>query len=429
VRRATAKNCPGGSLRATAPGETEQAAGNRLRTPARARKRSRGLSPASPAVGPFGVAMTVLLLVALLGCGSSNAPAAPAAAVPAPPTAVKVITVEASEATDVVEASGVVEVIDSVMVLPETAGVVTEVLFADGASVVRGQKLARLRDADARAAVDEAQARLGLAQLALDRLGSLKETEQVAKVELDRARAERDLAQAQLDRAREALRRTTIVAPFAGVTGRREITVGQVVTPTTPVTRIEHLDPVTVDVALPESAVASVRTGQLAEVEVGALPGVPFTGELSYLAPRASSAARTLAARVRVPNPDGALRPGLTAAVRITTGVVPDAVVVPTYAVVQSANGASAWVVDAEGKAQPRALTLGRRGPDTIRVLAGIAVGDRLVVEGFTRLRPGSAVEIQTADPNASGAAPGAPAAPSGPAPAGAAAPPAAKAP
>jgi membrane fusion protein (multidrug efflux system) len=348
--------------------------------------------------------MWTLAIVVMLACGGSDAPAA-AAAPPAQPTAVKVITVAPAAATDTVEATGIVEVLDTVVVQPETAGVVSEVLFSDGEAVVKGKPLVRLRDADARAAVAEAEARLNLAEISLGRVSALRPTEQVAQAEVDRARAERDLAKAQLDRAREALRRTTVAAPFSGVAGRREVAVGQVVTPQTTITRVDDLDPVTVDVALPEAVLARVATGQAAEVSVAAFPGRSFVGTLAYVAPRASATGRSLAARVHVPNPDGALRPGLTANVAITTGEVPDAVLVPTYAVVQTAGGASAWVVDAEGKAQPRALSLGRRGPETIRVLDGIAVGDTLIVEGYARLRPGAPVEIR-ADGEAPAGAP-----------------------
>ncbi len=371
--------------------------------------------------------MWVLLLVALLGCGGSGEGAAAATAAGPAATAVRVLPLAGTAAVDTIDATGILEVVDTVVVQPEAAGVVTEVLFRDGDAVTKGQKLVRLRDADARAAVSEAEARLGLAELALGRMRTLREKDQVAQAELDQAQAERDLAQAQLDKAREALRRTTIVAPFSGVAGKREIAPGQVVSLSTPVTRIDDLDPITVDVALPETALAAVRPGQPVDVRVAALPDRVFSGELAYLAPRASSSTRTLAARVHVPNPDGALRPGLTASVSITTGEVADAVVVPAYAIVQGAGGASAWVVDAEGKAQPRALVLGRRGPETVRVLDGLAIGDRLIVEGYTRLRPGAPVEIQP--PRTEGEAAGAPqaAAPAGtaaadaPAPGGAA--------
>jgi membrane fusion protein (multidrug efflux system) len=343
-----------------------------------------------------------VLLFALLGCGGDTTPAAgaaagaPAAGAPAatPPTPVRVAEITASTAEDVLDATGVVEVIDTVVVHPEANGVVTEVLFSDGARVTRGQALARLRDTDARATLAEAEARLNLAELALGRIRTLREKDQAAQAELDQAQAERDLARAQVDKAREAVRRTTITAPFGGVAGKREIAPGQVVTTTTAVTRIEDLDPVTIDLALPEEALAVVREGQPARVRVAAVPGREFDGTVAWLSSRGSNA-RNFATRVRVPNPDGALRPGMTAAVSITTGEVSDAVVVPTFAVVQGGKGASAWVVDAEGKAEPRALTLGQRGPDTIRVLSGLASGDRLILEGYARLRPGAPVEIQ----------------------------------
>lgn len=363
----------------------------------------------------MGISATLLVLLA---CTSTTTPTA--APTPAAPTAVKVQTVVGARATDVVEATGVVEVIDTVVVMPETAGVVSDVLFRDGDTVTKGQVLVRLRDADARAAVAEGQARFGLAEVALGRIRTLRAAEQVPQVELDQVQADRDLARAQLDRAQETLRRTTIVAPFGGVAGRREIAPGQVVSTSTAITRIEDLDPVTVDVALPEAALATVLPGQAAEVHVAALPGQTFIGELAYLSPRATASTRTFAARVRVPNPEHTLRPGLTANVTITTGEVDGAVVIPTYAVVMGATGAMAWVVDAEAKAQPRPLVLGRRGPDTLRVLEGLAVGDQLVVEGYTRLRPGAEVAIQPATPAAATPAatapPAAPATPATPA-------------
>lgn len=341
---------------------------------------------------------TLLLTLLLAGCGGGGeAPAAKAGG--PPPTPVKVAVVAGERATDQLEAVGVLEVLDSVQVQPEAAGVVADVLFEDGTTVTKGQRLATLRDADARAGQDEAAARYGLAKLAFDRVASLREGDNATQADLDKARAELDLANAQLDRAREALRRTVIVAPFGGVTGRREIAPGQVVTTSTAVTRIDALDPVLVDVDLPESALTRVRVGQAATVTVEAVPGRAFEGEVSYVSPRASEKARTLEVRVRVPNPEGLLRPGLSASVRLELGEVDGAVFVPTSAVVQTASGPAAWVVDGEGKAQPRPLTLGLREEARVRVLQGLTAGDRLVLEGFTRLKPGAPVAVQEPPP------------------------------
>lgn len=349
---------------------------------------------------------TLLLTLLLAACsGEGDAPGVKAGG--PPPTPVKVAVVEGVRASDQLEAVGVLEVLDSVQVQPEAAGVVEAVLFDDGAAVAKGQRLATLRAADARAGVDEAAAKYGLAKLAYDRIASLREGDNATQADVDKARAELDLAQAQVDRSREALRRTVIVAPFAGVAGRREIAPGQVVTTSTPVTRIDALDPVLVDVDLPETALTKVRAGLAAAVAVEAVPGRSFEGEVSYVSPRASEKARTLEVRVRVPNPEGLLRPGLSASVRLDLGEVDGAVFVPTSAVVQTASGPAAWVVDGDGKAQPRPLTLGLREEERVRVLQGLAVGDRLVVEGFTRLKPGAPVAVQ--EPGA-GAEAGAPA-------------------
>jgi membrane fusion protein (multidrug efflux system) len=324
----------------------------------------------------------------------------PAAATSAPPaTTVKVMTVVGTRSMDTLEATGVIETLESVTVQPEAAGVVEAVFFEDGAAVLRGQRLVQLRDAETRAAVDEAEARLGLAQLALDRMTELRAGDNVAQADLDKAKAERDLARAQLARAREGQRRMAVVAPFDGVAGRRQVAPGQVVNASTPVTRVDTLDPVTVDLELPEGALATVRSGQTAKVTVAALPGREFQGQVVYLAPRASETARTLEARIKVPNPERLLRPGLTASVVVDVGEVEGAVWVPTYAVVQTAGGPVAWVKDTDGKAQSRSLTLGRREAEQVRVLSGLTPGDTLILEGFTRLKPGSPVSSQETAP------------------------------
>ena len=354
------------------------------------------------------------ILLALLACGdgaedgapagapagaSSGAPAGSPAA--APPTSVRTLALAPQEWVQAVTATGVVEVRDSVELRPETSGVVTVIHFTDGQEVEKGAPLVQLRDTDARAQLAEAEARLALAEVTLGRLQALVATDNAPRAEVDQAQAERDLAAAQVARAREAVRRTRIVAPFAGVMGRRDFAVGATVDPSRTLTRLDRLDLLVVDVSVSEDDAARVVAGQAATVNVEAV-GTELAGRVSYVSPRARAGSRTVDVRVEVDDTERRLRPGLSASVRIEVGRLAEAVVVPAYAVIQGATGASAWVVGEGDKAEPRSLVLGGRAPDAVQVESGLAVGDRLILEGFTRLRPGAPVSEAAPSPGAS---------------------------
>jgi membrane fusion protein, multidrug efflux system len=275
---------------------------------------------------------------------------------------------------------------------PETSGVISELHYSDGAEVTEGQLLVRLRDADARAQLAEAEARLSLAELTLGRLKTLRESENAAQAEVDQAQAERDLAAAQVARAREAVRRTRILAPFDGVVGRRDIAVGATVDPSRVLARVDRLDVLVVDVSVSEDDASRVLPGQAASVSASALPDTLIPGRVSYVAPRARSGSRTVDVRVEIEDPDRRLRPGSSAAVRIEVGRQEGAVVVPAYAVIQGATGARAWVVGEGETAEARTVEIGGRGPAEVQIESGLEVGDRLILEGFVRLRPGAPV-------------------------------------
>lgn len=345
-------------------------------------------------------------LILLLACSEGEpSPAAPAGAPTSPTTTVKTVTIAASPWQEAITATGVIEVRDSVELRPEASGVIAEVAFSDGARVAQGQLLVRLRDADARAQLAEAEARHSLAELTLKRLEDLRASDNASQAELDQGRAERDLAAAQVARAREALRRTRIVAPFDGVVGRRDVTVGTTVDPSRVLTRLDGLAVLVVDVSVSEDEAGRVQVGQPAIISTSATPETPIAGKVSYVAPRARSGSRTVDVRVEVDNPDQTLRPGSSAAVRIEVGRREDAVVVPAYAVIQGASGASAWVVGEGDKAEQRSVVIGGRAPAEVQIDSGLAVGDRLILEGFVRLRPGAPVSEPPPAP-ASGVAP-----------------------
>lgn len=346
-------------------------------------------------------------LLALTACGASPAPSSPASApgAPAPPVPVRVEVLSAAPLERAIEGTGALAAIDSAVLRPEIQGLVEAVLFQDGQAVKKGQALVRLRSADARAALLDAEARATLSELELARKVALVARGDAAKADQDRAEAEAALAKAALIRAQEALRKTTIAAPFDGIVGLREVAVGELVDPSRRITRLESLDNLVVDLALAETALGSLAPGQPATVAVDALPGVSFDGQVSYVAPRINDGSRTVDVRVALQDPAGLLRPGMSAEARIVTARVPDAVLIPTESVVRAGGGMAAYVIDPEGKAELRPIRPGERGETRLEVLDGLAVGERVVVEGLARLRPGAMVQVLETEPTADPAA------------------------
>ncbi len=339
--------------------------------------------------------MFVSVLFALLvACGPSETTAAASGAKAPVPVRVEVLAPTTAE--DTIEATGTVEAVDTAELRPEVAGLVEAVLFEDGDTVRRGQVLVRLRAADAEAAVTEARARAALAKLERDRRSGLVPGGNVAQAELDRADAEVSLAAADVARAEEGLRRTRLVAPFDGVVGRRDVAPGERIDPTRAITRVEGLDRLVVEVALPEAALATMAVGLPATVRIDALPDRSFTGAVSYVAPRVRADTRTVDVRVALTEPGPTLRPGMTGAVRVVTRSRADAVGVPTQAVIRSAQGAAVYVLSPDGTVALRPIVTGNRTEDRVEAVEGLAAGDSVVIEGLARLRPGAAVRVVT---------------------------------
>ena len=344
--------------------------------------------------------ITLLLALLLAGCGEPSGKGPPAAG--AVPVQVELLAPGPFERTLV--ASGTVEAVDSTEIRAERAGLVEAVLFGDGEQVRKGQVLVRLRAEEARANLLDAEARQKLASLELERRQGLFDRGDVAQADLDRAVADEALARAALQRAREDLRRTTLLAPFDGVTGKRQVSVGELVDPSRVLTRVEGLGELVVEASFPEDALATVATEQRALVTVEALGDGRLPAAVRYVASRLEARTRTVEVRVGFDQPDPRLRPGMSATIRIVTADIPNALLVSSAALVRSATGDAVYTVAADGTAGLHPVKLGERTPDQVEVLEGLSPGDAVVIEGLARLRPGVAVEVVS--PPASGDAP-----------------------
>lgn len=314
--------------------------------------------------------------------------------------------------SDTVQAIGTVRARESVTVTAKVGETVQRVHFDSGDEVARGEVLVTLSGQAQQASLAEAQAAAAEAERLYRRQSELAAQQLIARAQLDTQRATRDAARARVAQARAAIGDRTVRAPFAGVLGIRQVSPGALVTPGTPIATLDDVARVFVDFPMPESELARVAAGHRLQGSVAAFPGRTFDGTVSTVDARVDPATRSVTVRGDFANPDRALRPGMLMEVRVSR---PErqALVLPEIAIVQVGRESFVFRVAADGKVERVPVEVGARAGGRVEVSDGLAAGDRIVVDGTGKLRPGMTIsEAGAAEP--AGAKPAKPAATQG---------------
>jgi len=319
-----------------------------------------------------------------------------------------------------VTATGSVEPIQTVAVLPQVQGVLLRVRFREGDEVAVGQVLFEIDPRPYEAALQQAKATLARdlvqaanAVLEADRYGALVANASVSKEDYQAKRAAADalIAAALADSAAVAVARlnleyATIRAPIAGRTGGLQIREGNVVRPTTstPLVTINQLRPILVRFAVPATQLPALlrpatrgRGGGARRVlaRPGRDTAAVLVGDLSFVDNHVDSATGTVLLKGRFPNRDETLWPGEFVDVTLVLAVDSAATVVPVQAVVTGQQGTYVFVVAADGRVSQRPVTVART-VDTLAVIAdGVTPGTLVVTDGQLRLTPDARVEIR----------------------------------
>lgn len=360
-------------------------------------------------------AVSLALVTCVVACTPSEA-VAPAAL---PSVGVHTMTTEVAELR--VALPGRAVAAREAEIRPQVDGIIARRLFEEGSWVREGQPLYQLDDARLRANRDDAQARLShahatcssarqearrLAELATLQLVSQQDKERASAAH-ERAEAEIKMASASLQTARVDLSRARISAPISGRVGRSAVTEGALVSAHQPeaLVTVHAVDPMHIDLAQSAAEWLQLRreiaAGRLDDnrelaVEITLEDGTvyPQAGSLQFSEAAVDPATGTYGLRVRVPNPDGVLLPGMYVTASLGAGVRQDALLVPMKAVARDTTGKTqVTVVDERGVVQIRPVTLGGAVGERWLVEKGLARGERVVVEGLHKLRAGDRVQ------------------------------------
>jgi len=340
----------------------------------------------------FGV--LALALLGLIGVGylayTANRPPArvpPSVAAESSAQAVEVAAVRAVDFADDAQAVGTLKSAESVMLRPETAGRVAAIHFRDGEAVTQGRALISLDAAIQEAELQQARANLALAESSHRRNQELLEKKFLSPQALDSSQATLKIQAAAVSLAEARLAQMRIRAPFDGVVGLRNVSVGDYVQQGQDLVNIEDITSLRADFRLPESYVSRLKKGMELEASSDALPGERFPARLEAVDPLIDQAGRSLSARARLDNQNGKLRPGMFMRLKLMLGERQAALMLPEQAIIPGGQPAVFRVVD--GRAQWVPVRLGVRRAAQVEIVEGLAAGDVVVIAGQLRLRDG----------------------------------------
>ncbi|HET6143489.1 MAG TPA: efflux RND transporter periplasmic adaptor subunit [Candidatus Acidoferrales bacterium] len=335
-----------------------------------------------------------------------------------PPAAVTVASAVSQDVPLYLDEVGHTVAREAVTVQPEVSGRITEIHFADGANLKKGDLLFTIDPRPFEAQLNAAQANLAQSKAALDfaqvqfaRVKDLIESRAIARQDYDTRKNAVDVGQAQVkqneaavESARLNLEYTSIKSPIDGRAGHRLVDNGNVVTAnTTQLLSIERLDPIYADFTATESDLSEVQR-ELAKHPLKAevrLPDQqkPEVGSLTFVDNSVQSSSGTVMLRATVPNPARHLWPGQFVNVRLVLANLQKAVLVPAAATQDSAKGPFVYVVKADSTAELRPVKLGQRQGEMVVVQQGLQAGEQVVMNGQLGVMPGGKVRVVTNAP------------------------------
>jgi len=305
---------------------------------------------------------------------------------------VKTAIIALAEFRDAVEAIGTSRANEQVLITSKYSDLVEDISFQDGQTVKKGDILVRLNSQEEAARVKELQANLAESVAQLNRFQDLFEKKATSKSLVDQQEAKTKAIAAQLLIAKIKFDDFTIKAPFSGVLGFREISLGAFINVGDVIASLDDLSVIKVDFSVPERYLTTVAIGQAIEATNTAYRSKVFTGKITSIASRIDPVTRTLKVRAEIPNVDHKLRAGMLLSLQVVRNIE-QILQVPESAVIPIEDKHFVYIVEA-GKAIMKQLEIGRRHRGFVEVLSGVDVGTEVVIEGALKLRDGTNVSV-----------------------------------
>lgn len=311
-----------------------------------------------------------------------------------------VATVERKPMVDEIEALGTLQANENVDLTSTVTELVSLVNFEDGQRVKKGDVLIEMDAAEEIALKAEEQSRIREAQRQIKRLEPLIAQGSASESAIDEQRLQLRTAQARMRAIESRIRQRQIVAPFDGVLGQRNISVGALSQPGRLITTIDDDSVMKLDFAVPEIYLPVLSKGANIVAKASAWPDQMFSGSIASVNSRVDTITRSISVRALLQNPHYKLRPGLLMRVQLQKNPRM-ALLIPEEALVAKGSNNYVMVVVAEGDkttVKSVLVELGTRRKGEVEILSGLTEGDSIVTHGALRVRPGAAVKIKAVE-------------------------------
>jgi membrane fusion protein (multidrug efflux system) len=319
-----------------------------------------------------------------------------------PATAVTTVVAQRETWPSTLTVIGTAAAIQGVTVSADLPGTIDKIHFDSGQQVHEGDILVELDTRQERAQLANLEAQRDLAGINYGRAQELVTAGVIARSEYDTANAQQKTTEAQVGDTKAAIARKTIRAPFTGLLGIRQVSLGQYLAAGQAIVSLQSVDPIYVNFGVPQQDTAQMRPGRVVRVTYGDSSGMAFTGRITALDSVINEQTRNIQVQATVPNQGNKLRPGMFVQVELPLGQPREVVPLPASAINYAPYGDSVFIVedmkDAKGNTyrgvrQQVVKVEGSRG-DQVAILSGINPGDEVVSSGVFRLRNGASVQV-----------------------------------
>lgn len=278
----------------------------------------------------------------------------------------------------------------------ETSGKITDINFQEGTFVTEGQLLAKVNDSQLQAQLKRLEAQMPLAEDRVFRQNALLQRDAVSKEAYEQVKTELATLHADIENVRASIDMTELRAPFDGIIGLRQVSVGAYASPTTVIAKLTKITPLKVEFDVPERYAHQIKKGTNLSFKIeGHLDS--FNSTVYATESRIDDETHTLTVRALYPNEGGGLLPGHYANIQLKQQEVEDAIAIPSEAIVPE-MGKNKVFIYRSGVAQPVDVEIGIRTNAEVQILRGLAAGDTILTSGTLQLRRGMPVIIDKID-------------------------------
>jgi membrane fusion protein (multidrug efflux system) len=319
-----------------------------------------------------------------------------------PPEAVTTVVAQRQQWPATLSIIGTMEAVQGVTVSADLPGTVDRIGFDSGKAVRKEDVLVELDTRQERAQLAALEAQRDLARVNFSRMQQLASQGVISRMEYDSATAQQKATEAQVGEIRATIARKTIRAPFSGILGIRQVNLGQYLSAGQAIVSLQALNPIYVNLGVPQQDAAKVRAGRTLRVTSSDVAGDVFTGRVTAIDSVVNEATRNIQVQATLANPGGRLRPGMFVQVEMAMGADRPVIALPATAINYAPYGDSVYIVsdlkDPSGKTyrgvrQQFVKLEGSRG-DQVAVVSGVNPGDEVVSSGVFKLRNGAAVQV-----------------------------------